>query len=77
MIDNDLKRATEPACLNGRAGSVLPATERAFIAERLRLALDEIETGRGDYQSVRNAVAFQREALLIGHRRLDRMEGVA
>ncbi|GEK69068.1 hypothetical protein [Paracoccus denitrificans] len=55
----------------------VPDAERKLIAEKLRLALDEIETGRGDYQSVRNAVAFQREALLIGHRRLDRMEGVA
>ncbi|UFM64823.1 hypothetical protein LOS78_14200 [Paracoccus sp. MA] len=48
-----------------------------MTADKLRLALDEIESGAGDYQSVRNAVAFQREALLIGHRRLDRMEGVA
>ncbi len=61
----------------GSAASQLPTAERKLIAEKLRLALDEIETGRGDYQSVRNAVAFQREALLIGHRRLDRMEGVA
>lgn len=57
--------------------TTIPAAERALIADKLRLALDEIESGAGDYQSVRNAVAFQREALLIGHRRLDRMEGVA
>lgn len=57
--------------------TTIPAAERALIADKLRLALDEIESGMGDYTSVRNAVAFQREALLIGHRRLDRMEGVA
>ncbi|QRZ13741.1 hypothetical protein JWJ88_03495 [Paracoccus methylovorus] len=57
--------------------TLMPPAERALIADKLRLALDEIETGAGDYASVRNAVAFQREALLIGHRRIDRMEGVA
>lgn len=39
MIDNDLKGATDPVCPNGHAGLALPATERAFIVERLRLAV--------------------------------------
>lgn len=73
MIDNDLKRATEPACLSGCAGSVLPVAERAFIADRLRLALDEVETGAGDLLSVREAVRFQRDAIRASHRRLARL----
>lgn len=77
MIDNDLERATEPACLNSRAGSVLSAAERAFIAERLRLALDEVEAGAGDLRSVREAVRFQRDAIRASHRRLARLGGEA
>lgn len=55
----------------------LPRAERAYIAERLRLALDEIETGAGDYISLRNAISFQREALRCAHRRLDVLKGGA
>ncbi|WP_182805005.1 hypothetical protein [Paracoccus sp. MC1862] len=51
----------------------MPLAERALIAENLRLALDEIETGAGDFASVFNAVAFQREAIRTAHRRLDRL----
>lgn len=54
-------------------GGIMPVTERALIADNLRLALDEIETGRGDTISLRNAVFFQREAIRASHRRLQRM----
>lgn len=77
MIDNDLKGATEPACLNDCAGSILPVMERAYIAERLRLALDVVETGPGDLLSVREAVRFQRDAIRASHRRLARLGGEA
>ncbi|MGA0613433.1 hypothetical protein [Paracoccus sp. KR1-242] len=73
MIDNDLKGATKPACLAGRAGSVLPMAERVFITVRLRLALDEVETGPGDLKSMQNAIQYQIEALRAAQRRLDRM----
>ncbi|MBB1498790.1 hypothetical protein [Paracoccus sp. MC1862] len=57
----------------GANDPVMPLAERALIAENLRLALDEIETGAGDFASVFNAVAFQREAIRTAHRRLDRL----
>lgn len=63
--------------LPGQIPNIAPATERAMIADKLRLALDEIETGTGDYVSIRNSVSFQREALRASHRRLDRMKGGA
>ncbi|KGJ04999.1 hypothetical protein IT41_08245 [Paracoccus halophilus] len=59
----------------GQIPNIAPATERAMIAEKLRLALDEIETGADDYVSIRNAVSFQREALRASHRRMDLMNG--
>lgn len=49
--------------------------ERALIADRLKLALDEIETGPGDFDSVRRAVKYQREAIQVAHRRYSRMMG--
>jgi len=52
-------------------------SERVLIAEKLRLALDEIETGAGDFFSIRNAVRYQREALRTAHRRLARLGGEA
>lgn len=55
----------------------LSIAERAYMADRLRLALDEIETGVGDYISLRNAVSFQRDALRCAHRRLDVLKGGA
>lgn len=53
----------------------MPTAERVVVAEKLRLALDEIETGAADYISVRNAVSLQREALRIATRRLDALRG--
>lgn len=51
--------------------------ERTVVAEKLKLALDEVETGMLDYASLRNAVRFQREALKISRRRLEKMGGEA
>lgn len=53
----------------------LPAAERALIVDRLKLALDEVETGPGDFDSVRRAVKYQREAIQVSHRRYSRMLG--
>lgn len=56
---------------------LLPAAERALIADRLKLALDEVESGPGDFDSLRRAVRLQREAIRVAHRRYDRMLGGA
>lgn len=53
--------------------TLMPVAERALIADALKLALDEIETGAGDVISLRNAVRYQREAIRTSHRRLQRM----
>ena len=76
MLDHVPTRATDGACLKA-ADRHMPVTERALIAEKLRLALDEIETGAGDLRSVREAVRYQREAIRASHRRLGRLGGEA
>ncbi|RMC40991.1 hypothetical protein C9E82_00150 [Paracoccus siganidrum] len=77
MFDNDPKPGpTDDARLQA-AGRHMPVTERALIADKLRLALDEIETGAGDFRSIREAVRYQREAIRASHRRLERLGGEA
>lgn len=53
----------------------MPNAERVVVAEKLRLALDELETGAADYVSTRNAVSYLREALRISTRRLEKLRG--
>lgn len=52
---------------------LMPAAERALIAERLALALDEIETGPADAVSLQRAATFQNDAAKILTRRANRM----
>lgn len=56
--------------------SRMPQAERAIVADKLRLALDEIESGAGDYISIRNSVSYQREALRVATRRLEALREV-
>lgn len=56
---------------------VMPFAERALIVDKLKLALDELETGPGDFDCIRRAVRYQREAIQVSHRRYDRMLGGA
>lgn len=72
MFNNVTSRATDDARMNASV-RIMPVTERTLIAEKLRLALDEIETGAGDLRSIREAVRFQREAIRASHRRFERL----
>lgn len=76
MLNNVPTEATDGACLLA-VDRIMPVAEREVIADKLRLALDEIETGAGDLRSVREAVRYQREAMRASHRRLARLGGEA